>query len=43
MDEKIKAVEDVMMKYLVPKKEYDHIPPKQVAQEIIDALNAVKE
>jgi len=28
-----------MMKYCVPKKEYDNIPPKQVAQEIIDAVN----
>lgn len=37
-DAKIQAVEAVMMKYCVPKKEFNHIPPKQVAQEIIDAL-----
>lgn len=40
MDEQIKAVEAVLMKYCNPKKEFDNIPPKQVAQEIIDAVKA---
>lgn len=40
MDDQIKAVEAVLMKYCVPKKEFDSIPPKQVAQEIIDAVLA---
>lgn len=38
-DAKIKAVEAVIMKYCNPKKEFDHIAPKQVAEEIITALN----
>lgn len=37
-EQKIAAVEAVMEKYLVPKKEYDGIQPKIVAQAIIDAL-----
>lgn len=37
-DAKIKAVEAVMEKYCMPKKEFDHIAPKVVAQEIIDAI-----
>lgn len=37
-EQKIAAVEAVIEKYCVPKKEFDHIAPKVVAQEIIDAL-----
>lgn len=28
------------MKYCNPKKEYDGVPPKQIAQELIDAVKA---
>lgn len=38
----ITAVEGVMMKYLNPKKEFDHIAPKVIASEIITALAAAK-
>lgn len=36
-DDTIKRVEAVIMKYCNPKKEFDNIPPKQVAEELIKA------
>lgn len=39
-DTLIQKVEAILMKYCNPKKEFDNIPPKQVAQEIIDAVKA---
>lgn len=39
MDEDaIKRVEALMMKYCNPKKEFDKIPPRQVAEELIKAV-----
>lgn len=37
-DEIIKKVEAVLMKYCNPKKEFDKIPPSQVAKELIVAV-----
>lgn len=38
MDEQIKRVEAVLMKYCNPKAEFDHIAPKQIAEELIQAV-----
>lgn len=37
-EETIKKVEAILMKYCNPKKEYDQVPPKQVATEIIEVV-----
>ncbi len=37
---KVQAVIEVLKKYCNPKKEFDHISPTQVADEIIKAVEA---
>lgn len=43
MDEaKIERVKAVLMKYCNPKKEFDHIKPEQVCEEIINAVEGTQ-
>jgi hypothetical protein len=36
-DDAIKRIEAILQKYCNPKKEFDHIPPRTVAQELLTA------
>lgn len=38
-DEMLKRVEDVLKKYCNPKKEFDGITPREIAQKVVDAAN----